>query len=148
MTPLLAAFGLALALQAPALTYDPKHFQNDDPVWDVLNRTRVVTDRAKGEYRATFPTDLKAREGAPFRIPGFILPLETSSRSVHFMIVRRNTGCPFCPPNAPTEAVEVRTPAPVSYTGDEVVASGRLHLVSSSADGLFFQLLDAVVVKP
>lgn len=148
MIPFLAVFSLMLGLQAPALTYDPKHFQNDDPVWDVLNRTQVITDRAKGEYRATFPTDLKAREGAQLRIPGFILPLEASSRSTHFMIVRRNTGCPFCPPNAPTEAVEVRTPLPVSYTGDEVVASGRLHLVSSSSEGLFFQLQDATVGKP
>lgn len=135
-------------LQSVALTYDPNHFQTNDPVWDVLNKTQVKTDRAKGEYLATFPDKLKARDGAQLRIAGFILPLEASSRSAHFMVVRRNTGCPFCPPNAPTEAVEVRSLAPVAYSGDEVVATGRLHLVSTSAEGLFFQLQDAVISKP
>ena len=131
--------------QAPPLTYNPKHFQNDDPIWDVLNTVTVSADRAKGEYLAKFPSSLSARQGQRLRIPGFILPLEPSSRSAHFMVVRRNTGCPFCPPNAPTEAVEVRSLAPVSYTGEEVIATGRLQLVSSSGDGLFFRLEDASV---
>ena len=78
---------------------------------------------------------------------GFILPLEASPSSRHFMLVRRNTGCPFCPPNAPTEAVEVMAQAPVAYTGEEVRMSGRLRLVPSSGDGLFFRLDGATLVR-
>ena len=130
---------------APALTYNPQHFVNNDPVWDDLNAATVTADRAAGAYRAVFPRALEDRRDRPLRVAGFILPLETSSRSAHFMVVRRNTGCPFCPPNAPTEAVEVFSDAPVSYTGQEVVATGRLKLVSSSAEGLFYQLQHATV---
>ena len=130
---------------APALTYNPQHFVNNDPVWDDLNGATVTADRAAGEYRAVFPRAMEDRRDRPLRVAGFILPLEASSRSAHFMVVRRNTGCPFCPPNAPTEAVEVFSDAPVSYTGQEVVATGRLKLVSSSAEGLFYQLQHATV---
>ena len=136
---------LMLMAGAPALTYNPQHFVNNDPVWDDLNAATVTADRAAGEYRAVFPRALQDRRDRALRIAGFILPLEASSRSAHFMVVRRNTGCPFCPPNAPTEAVEVFSDAPVSYTGQEVTATGRLKLVSSSADGLFFQLEHASV---
>jgi hypothetical protein len=61
------------------------------------------------------------------------------------MLVRRNTGCPFCPPNAPTEALEVFSQKPVRYTGEEIVMTGRLKLVGASSEGLFFQLKDADV---
>jgi hypothetical protein len=100
----------------PTLTYNPKHYQNNDPQWEVLNSTRIVADTARGEYRATFPPALVARKGGMMKISGFILPLETTSRSAHFMLVRRNTGCPFCPPNAPTEAVEIFSRQPVRYS--------------------------------
>ncbi|MDB5484084.1 MAG: hypothetical protein JWO83_5137 [Caulobacteraceae bacterium] len=132
----------------PTLTYNPKHYQNNDPQWEVLNRTQIVADTAKGEYKATFPAALVARKGAVMKISGFILPLETTSRSAHFMLVRRNTGCPFCPPNAPTEAVEIFSRQPVRYTGEEIAVTGRLKLVPSSDQGLFFQLADADVVGP
>ena len=132
----------------PALTYNPKHYQNNDPQWEVLNRTQIVADTAKGEYKATFPPALAAKQGSVMKISGFILPLETTSRSAHFMLVRRNTGCPFCPPNAPTEAVEIFSRQPVRYTGEEIVVTGKLKLVPSSDQGLFFQLTDTDVVSP
>ena len=146
---LLAAAALAglCALQAPALTYNPKHFENNDPLWTLFNETRVTPDKARGVYLASFPAKLTADEGAPLRVVGFILPLEASPSSRHFMLVRRNTGCPFCPPNAPTEAVEVMAQAPVAYTGEEVRMSGRLRLVASSGDGLFFRLDEAIPVR-
>jgi hypothetical protein len=133
--------------QGPALTYNPKHYVNNDPLWDLLNKAEVTADFKKGAYSVKFPTALIDRQGQPFRIEGFILPLETSSRSAHFILVRRNTGCPFCPPNAPTEAIEIMAVKSVNYTGEEITVSGRLKLVSSSADGLFFRLENAEVAE-
>ena len=143
---LAAVVGLG-AMQAPALTYNPKHFENNDPLWTLLNETRVTPDKARGVYLASFPARLSAGEGSPLRVAGFILPLEASPSSRHFMLVRRNSGCPFCPPNAPTEAVEVMAQEPVAYTGEEVRMSGRLRLVPSSGDGLFFRLEGAVPAR-
>ena len=144
-----AALPAALLLMAadgpPTLTYNPQHYVNNDPTWDSFNQAKITPDLKVGQYTATFPPDLTVRNNKPLRIAGFILPLEASSASAHFMLVRRNTGCPFCPPNAPTEAVEVFAVRPVQYTGQEMAATGRLKLVASSADGLFFRLDQASV---
>jgi hypothetical protein len=142
-----ALVSLGAADAPPALTYNPNHYQNNDPLWEVLNTAQITADTARGEYRAKFPQTLLAREDKPIRITGFILPLEPKSYSAHFMLVRRNTGCPFCPPNAPTEAVEVFAQKPFQYMGDEIAVSGRLKLVSTSADGLFYQINAADVVS-
>jgi hypothetical protein len=144
---LVAAASIGLSAQAPALTYNPNHYVNNDPIWDVLNAAQVTANTARGEYVATFPAALRERDNRTLKIAGFILPLEPSSQSAHFMLVRRNTGCPFCPPNAPTEALEVFSQKPVRYTGEEIVMTGRLKLVSASSEGLFFQLQDADVAS-
>ena len=133
--------------QAPTLSFNPKHYENNDPLWDLMNKSEVTADFKKGAYSVKFPVALSEREGRPFKISGFILPLEASSQSAHFMLVRRNTGCPFCLPNAPTEAIEVMAQKAVKYTGEEISVAGRLKLVSSSADGLFFRLESADVTE-
>jgi hypothetical protein len=138
--------GLGAADAPPTLTYNPNHYQNNDPLWEVLNQTQVTADTAKGEYRAKFPPGVLARGDKPVRITGFILPLEPKSYSAHFMLVRRNTGCPFCPPNAPTEAVEIFARKPFQYMGDEIAVTGRLQLVSASSEGLFYRIDSADVV--
>ncbi len=134
------------AAEAPTLTYNPNHYINDDPVWTLLNETQVVTDLKKGEFHATFSPGLLARQSKRLRVVGFILPLEPTSQSAHFSLVRRNTACPFCPPNAPTEAVEVFAKAAVRYTGEELAMEGDLKLVAASDQGLFFRLQNAEVV--
>jgi hypothetical protein len=142
-----AAVYILCGAQAPALTYNPNHFQNDDPVWGLLNETQVVADMKKGELRATFSPSLLARRSKRLKVVGFILPLEPTSLSAHFSLVRRNTGCPFCPPNAPTEAVEIFAKSPVRYTGEELAMEGDLKLVAASDQGLFFRLQNAEVVS-
>jgi hypothetical protein len=131
----------------PALTYNPQHYQNNDPIWEVLNQTQVVANTASGQYNARFPRALTAMRDKSLTIRGFILPLEATSRSAHFMLVRRNTGCPFCPPNAPTEAVEVFAARPIDYTGEEIAVTGRLGLQPASDQGLFFRLDSANAVN-
>ncbi len=141
-----AVVGLGAADAPPTLTYNPNHYQNNDPLWEILNQAQITADTAKGEYTAKFPPAVTARGDKPIRITGFILPLEPKSYSAHFMLVRRNTGCPFCPPNAPTEAVEVFAAKPFRYMGDEIAVTGRLKLVSASSEGLFYQINAADVV--
>ena len=135
------------AMQAPTLTYDPRHYQNDDPIWTLLNKTQVTPDKARGVYVASFPAALQSQAGGPLTLAGFILPLQASPVSRHFMLVRRNSGCPFCPPNAPTEALEIMADTPVAYTGEEVKITGRLKLIASSGDGLFFRLENAALAR-
>ncbi len=126
--------------------YNPNHYVNDDPAWSLLSDAQVSSDMKRGVYSASFPPDLKSLENKPFTISGFMMPLEATPTSAHFVLIRRNSACPFCPPNSPTEAVEVLSNAKVRYTGEEISVTGRLKLVGSSATGLFFQL-EAADVK-
>jgi hypothetical protein len=116
------------------------HYTNNDPNWAILREAVVSEDRAKGILSAAFPRDLTALEGHTFQISGFMTPLEVTERTAHFILTRRSTTCPFCPPNEPTEAVEVKLSQPTAFTNEEVAVSGRLRLVASSDQGLFYRL--------
>lgn len=112
----------------------------DDLRWVMFHEAKITADDAKGVYRATFTPDLRGQGGHVFNITGYMLPIERSSTSPHFVLTRRTAGCPFCPPNEPTEAIEVFATGPVAYTQAPVTIEGTLHLVSESAQGLFFRL--------
>jgi hypothetical protein len=120
----------------------PDH--DDAPIWGLIkSSTRFQVDAAKGLYVASFDKTLQASQGKSFTVTGYVLPLEATASSRHFVVTRRNTGCPFCPPNEIGEAVEIFARKPVAYTPAEVTFTGRLKLVSSSAEGMFYQLEDA-----
>jgi hypothetical protein len=141
-----AALGLCgFSIQQTPLQFNPGHYENNDPAWTLLNEAAVTLDNRKGEYKAAFPSDLMTLQEKPFTISGFMLPLGPATQSAHFALVRRNTACPFCPPNTPTEAIEIFSPSLVKYTGEEVSVTGRLTLVASSSMGLFYRLDDARV---
>ena len=109
----------------------------------MLRQAEVGEDRARGLLTARFPPAVQALSDKPFRISGFMSPLETSPDTRHFIVTRRSTTCPFCPPNEPTEAVEVKLDAPTRFTDAEVIVSGRLRLTGSSDEGLFYTLANA-----
>jgi hypothetical protein len=120
----------------------PDH--DDAPIWGLIkSSTRFKIDAAKGLYVASFDKGLQASQGKSFTVTGYVLPLEATASSRHFVVTRRNTGCPFCPPNEIGEAVEIFARKPVTYTPAEVTFTGRLKLISSSAEGMFYQLEDA-----
>lgn len=115
----------------------------DDLQWVIFHDAKITADEAKGEYAATFPPSLKGEDGLHFSITGYMLPIERSTKSAHFVLTRRSAGCPFCPPNEPTEAMEIFATAPVEYTQAPVTVEGTLHLVSRSEQGLFFRMDNA-----
>lgn len=112
----------------------------DDLRWVTFHDAKVTADEAKGLYRASFGKDMASMNGRRFSITGYMMPVEANLKSPHFVLTRRVAGCPFCPPNEPTEAMEVFALAPVAYTQSPVTIAGTLHLVASSAAGLFFRL--------
>jgi hypothetical protein len=117
----------------------------DDLRWVFFHDAKIIADEAKGEYRATFTPSLAKEEGATLSITGYMLPVEASTRSAHFVLTRRSAGCPFCPPNEPTEAIEVFAARPVDYTQAPVTVEGTLHLIARSENGLFFRMDKAKV---
>ena len=118
---------------------------SDDRQWLLLQSASIAADTEKGEYSAQFSPALAKMNGRPFRISGYMLPIETDVSSRHFIITRRSAGCPFCAPPELTEAVEVFLAAPIRYTAEPISVRGRLHLVSHSDAGLFYRVGEATV---
>lgn len=146
---LLATLLLTLPAQAQTGRWGPNGNGTlehaDDSRWASFGGVRIKADDAKGVYVAVFPPALRQAGGARFAIKGYMLPVEASTTSAHFVLTRRSTGCPFCPPNEPSEAIEVFATRPVVYTQDPIAIEGTLQLVSQSAQGLFFRMSGAVV---
>jgi hypothetical protein len=117
----------------------------DDLRWVILHDVQITADNAKGIYVAKWGKDMVGMEGRPFTIIGYMLPIEPTTHSAHFVITRRSSGCPFCPPNEPTEAIEVFTTKAIDYTQSPIALKGTLHLVRSSELGLFYRMDNATV---
>jgi hypothetical protein len=118
----------------------------DDIRWVILHDVKITADNAKGIFTAKFGKDMGSMEGRSFSIMGYMMPIETNIHSAHFVLTRRSPGCPFCPPNEPSEAIEIFATKGVDYTQAPIAVKGTLHLVNSSADGLFYRM-DHVVLE-
>ena len=153
-----AAGGLA-ALKQPALKppapgatvqIDGKtvHLTTQDAGWKLLNTAKVTTDRKRGVMLAAFPPPLAARNGQPLAISGFIVPLVATPRFDRFLLTKTNYACGFCPPPGPTEAIEIKlAKQQIRATLDEIRVRGRLELVASSDESVFYRLHDAALVS-
>lgn len=115
----------------------------DDLQWLLFHNTRITADQAAGVYMASFNPLLLKMEGQPISITGYMLPLQASFASGHFILTRRSPGCPYCPPNEPTEAIEIFTPQLIKPTPSPLTVEGKLHMVSRSEQGLFFRIDNA-----
>ena len=117
----------------------------DDLQWVSFHDARITADDKSGVYTASFSALLSKMDGQPIVITGFMLPVTAALESPHFVLTRRSATCPFCPPNEPTEAIEIFAQRLVKPTQAPLTVQGRLHLVASSAQGLFFRIDDARV---
>ncbi len=123
------------------------HLATRDPGWRLLNSAQVTTDRRRGVMLAAFPEPLKAQDGKTLSIGGFIVPLVAEPKFDRFLLTKTNYACGFCPPPLPTEVIEVTLARQrIRATLDEIQVRGRLELIGSSADSVFYRLHDAVVV--
>jgi hypothetical protein len=141
------ALGLMALNQQPLpQQWNGGHPESFDPTWNLLATAKVAVDAKSGLMTADFTPDVRRLEGKTMKIEGFMLPLEMGRASIHFALTRRNSGCPFCPPSQPTEAVEIMTTTLVKLTADLITLSGVLYLHPSSDQGMFYQLRQAEVV--
>ncbi len=111
--------------------------------WVMFRDALIFAEGIRGEYHATFSQMLSKMENIQFNISGHMLPIEASIHAA--LVPLRSAGCPFCPRNEPTEAIEV-SDKPADYTLAPITASGRLDLIASSDAGLFHHLDHAKVI--
>ena len=118
--------------------------QSKAPLWLILAKTRIGEDDRRGVFTAAFPPEVKALNGRIVTLSGFMLPLDATDRSRHFLLSRYTPVCFFCPPGAPNEVVEVAARNGVPITDRMLTITGRLTLADGADKGLFFQIDQAI----
>ncbi len=117
--------------------------QSPTATWRVLATTRIAENINAGTFTATHPPAVRALVGTNMTISGFMLPLDTTPRSRHFMLSRLTPVCFFCPPGGPNEVIEVYASTPISITDRLVTVRGQFALTNDAEKGLFFRINNA-----
>jgi len=81
------------------------------------------------------------------KVQGFMMPRQMGDKQSHFVLTAMPQSCAFCLPGGPESMVEVKTKAPVKYTFEPMVLSGKLAILKDDPTGVFYRLTDAVPAK-
>lgn len=137
--------GSGAGVHSPNSPFAPLPQRADVLPWSVLTnvKTRVVNKRLLPSY----PADVLALNDKPQRIQGFMMPLEPGERQKHFLLTSVPLTCSFCSAGGPESMVEVFTKTPVKYTMEPVVVDGKLAVLADDSYGLYYRIMDAVIVK-
>lgn len=114
--------------------------KSQDNFWNVLSKTRIDVDEKKGLYLATYSSDVKALDGKPVTVSGFLLPLEATDKARHYILSKRTPTCPFCPPGEPNEIIDIMFDKPVAWEERLVKVSGTFGLMNNAEMGMFFKI--------
>jgi uncharacterized protein len=114
----------------------------DGPQWAKLRKTKVWVDEPTQLFRASHPAEVRALAGKPFKIQGFMLPLEMAERTTRFLISPYTPVCFYHPPAEPNEVIEVWLKRPIRAGYHLVEVEGVLALTDNGEKGLFFQIHD------
>ena len=142
----------SLALALPAFAQHQMPPQSPDQVkplperkdvlsWKVLAQVELV--KQKDRYVPQFSKDVAALDKKDVKVQGFMMPLQVGDKQSHFVLAAMPQTCAFCMPGGPEAMVEVKTKAPVKYTFDPVVLTGKLAVLSDDPTGVFYRLTDA-----
>lgn len=155
MNRLATAFLLMFAIPALAQHQlppgaDPSQFKplperKDVVSWKVLAQVDLV--KQKDRYVPKFPADVAALDQKEVKLQGFMMPLQVGDKQTHFVLSAMPVTCSFCMPGGPESLVEVKSKAPVKYTFEPVVMSGKLSVLKDDPRGVFYVLSDAVPTK-
>jgi hypothetical protein len=114
-----------------------------DELWSKLIKCAVKYDEKAGTYGITLTPEVKALDGQVVTVKGFVLPMDGSDRTRHFLISRNTPVCLYCPPGEPNEVIEVRAPQGVEWSEKITTVRGKLHLIDDEEKALFFRIENA-----
>lgn len=142
----LLALLFALAFGATAFAQDPNvkplPERKDVVSWKTLEKVQLV--KQKDRYVPQFDAGIAALDQKQVKVQGFMMPLQAGERQSHFVLTAMPQTCNFCLPGGPEQMVEVKSKAPLKYTMDAVVVSGKFELLRQDPTGVFYRLVDAV----
>jgi hypothetical protein len=116
-----------------------------DTLWSKLIKCEVSYDDKKDVYSIQVTPEVKALDGQTVTVRGFVLPMDGSDRTKHFLVSRNTPVCMYCPPGQPNEVVEVRTTHAIEWTDKITTVTGKLSLINDGEKALFFKIENAQV---
>jgi hypothetical protein len=112
-------------------------------VWATLLQSKIAYSNKPPHITATFPPDIKAMNGRTITASGFVLPLDASDHTSHFLLSKRTPTCPFCPPGEPNEVIEVYCNTPIKFDDSMISVTGKFGLTNNTDNGVFFTMKQA-----
>lgn len=110
----------------------------DHPLWTTLRQTRISVDERTQLFQASHPSSVRALAGSRVTVRGYMLPLESSNQTRHFLVSPYTPVCFFHPPAEPNEVIEVKLSRSIDAGYHLVEVSGVLRLADNGEKGLFF----------
>ena len=120
--------------------------KSSNPLWGQFLKCKVGYNNKSGLYSIAVTPEVKALAGKTVMLNGFVLPLDGSDHTKHFLLTRRTPVCMYCPPGEPNEVTEVVSPYPIVWTNKMVTVKGPLSLIDNRENAIFFKI-DATEVK-
>ena len=119
--------------------------RSDVVSWKLFAQVELV--KQKDRYVPQFARDVAALDQKQVKVQGFMMPLEVGDKQSHFVLSAMPQTCAFCMPGGPESMVEVKSKAPVKYTFEPVVLSGKLVILKDDPTGVFYRLVDAAPAR-
>ena len=111
------------------------------PLWEEFAKCKIGYSNQTGIYSIAVTPEVKALAGQTVTLNGFVLPLDGSDHTKHFLLTRRTPVCMFCPPGEPNEVAEIVAPHPIVWTDKIVSVTGPLSLINNGEKGMFFKIV-------
>jgi len=121
--------------------------RSSDPLWLTLAKSSVEYDDETGMFSIDLPPEVKALDGQTVSVKGFVLPMDGSDHTRHFLVTRNTPVCFFCPPGTPYEVIEVTSSKAVAWTDNMVTVKGKMKLINNGEKALFFQIAASEVTQ-
>ena len=119
--------------------------KSQSPVWLQFLKCKIGYNNQNGLYSIAVTPEVKAMAGQTITVNGFVLPLDASDHTQHFLLTRNTPVCMFCPPGEPNEVVEVEAPHRIVWTDKIVTVTGPLSLINKGEKGIFFKIVATAV---
>ena len=114
-----------------------------DELWNKLAKCAVGFEGRKGIITLELTPEVKALDGKTITLHGFVLPMDGSDLTKHFLLSRNTPVCMFCPPGEPNEVVEVRSEHAIAWSSRMVSVTGKFSLINDEENALFFRIESA-----
>jgi len=111
-----------------------------DPLWSEFAKCKIGYDNRSGFFNISVTPGVRAMAGRSITLSGFVLPLDGSDHTKHFLLTRNTPVCLFCPPGQPNEVVEIAAPHTIEWTDRIVKVTGPLTLINNGEKGMFFKI--------